>query len=207
MLLKVGDKVKLKTLEQLKSEGWKMNTVGGLYHADFPFIFVEPMKEYLGKEVTINHVKGKMHNIFHIKEDYGFSWHDIFIDALEDASTYVDLKTATNALINGECDAIRYHDNNVVCAWYDKDTKGFYVSRLISRDPMVIKREYKPFFMHKDYMEDGSKWELIVDKSKRREITNCKKQLYKAILKLRSLNELSDFDVERIVDIVGTVNI
>lgn len=182
--LKVGDKVRLKSLDEiLKLEGFYMDEYGDVvYDTGRAVALYGSEIKYCGEIFTVEVVRGDLKTCMLSNEN------TFLVSTLAEILTFiyepkqepinpnlVNLKQATKALINGECDAIRYHTNVSICAYKDKETGVFMVAKYRGEGtPLSYTNE--PFFMHEDYLVN-SKWELVVDNVKRKEIEKQKKWL------------------------------
>lgn len=206
--LKVGDKVRLKSLDEItKLEGFYMNEdIISFEGSDYVELYESEIK-HCGEIFTI---------VTQEERDGRFSLYNkdaflvrvspkildfIYEPNQEPTKTnLVNLEQATNALINGECDAIRYHENVSTCAYRDIDSGVFKVARYRGED-MTLNYTDEPFFMHEDYIVN-SKWELIVDNIKHKEIEEHKKWL---IANLDALYLLYGIDHEFYTSIMDKV--
>lgn len=82
--LKVGDKVLLKTKEQLLEDGWYEDEVydseGSLRIRDWDNAILRDMFKYLGMVVTISDV---WDDEFEVDDDVSYTWHNTCINMLE----------------------------------------------------------------------------------------------------------------------------
>ena len=133
MKIKVGDKVRLKSLDEI------LGLVGFYKDEDDDIIYNE------GWDVALMHdeVKycGKVFEVKQVETDGflvlardGFELYeipDVILDLIEEPinPNLVNLEQATAALVNGECDAIRFHTNNSICAYRDINTGVFKVAK------------------------------------------------------------------------------
>lgn len=181
MEIKVGDKVRLKTLDEiLELEGFYEDEDGDIvYDGGIVALFGSEIR-HCGEIFTVEEVGSKTFTLYNRNTSIVSAPAKIldFIYESTQESTkpnLVNLEQATTALINGECDAIRYHENVSICAYRDIDSGVFKVAKYRGEgDPLSYTDE--PFFMHEDYLVN-SKWELIVGNSKRKEIEKQKKCL------------------------------
>lgn len=176
-IFKVGDKVRLKTLDEILKldvcPPFRFDLDGDLMCGGNFALCSEELR-YCGEEFEISEFTDRYHADIKNKKLRIDSVPIKLLDPVIEVNL-VDLNQATIALVNGECDVIRYHENVSICAYVDEDNGGFKVAKYRG-EGAPLKYTDEPFFMHEDYIVN-SKWELIVDNVKRQEVEEQKNKL------------------------------
>lgn len=174
MKFEIGDKVRVKPL------------IGD----ELPRGWVDEMLDYIGKEGRV--IGLDEGDELDIDVEFEFDTQSWWYNnsQLESLEKLVDLNQATIVLANGECDAIRFYENVSICAY--KDTDGVFKVAKYRGEGVPLKYTDELFFMHEDYLIN-SKWELIVDKVKRKEVIKHKANLISSAEVLYLLGKL-DYD-------------
>lgn len=207
MKIKVGDKVRLKKLDEILSTNdrlgkrFRLDIDGDLLFTDGIALWNRELL-YCGEEFEVFVVHDKKYVII-INEKVTIN--DVPVEILEPIKEIklVDLNQAASSLINGECDAIRYHTNVSICAYRDTDSGVFKVAIYRGEDTS-LNYTVEPFFMHEDYLVN-SKWELIVDKAKRKEIEKQKERLIATLDTLYLLYGIDQETYKLIMDKVESI--
>jgi len=201
---KVGDKVRLKFLEEiLREHKHYFFDDCGLNYDNGVALWEEEIK-YCGQEFEISYISPR-ENLANIKRE-GIEINVVPFDILEPIkesnSNLFDLNQAVAKLNNGECDAIRYHENISICAYRD-NTGVFKVAKYHGEGKLLIYTD-EPFFMHEDYIIN-SKWELIVDNVKHEQIKRHKQRLIATLDSLYLLDGIEHETYTSIMDKVESI--
>ena len=202
---KVGDKVRLKSLDEILRDHDKYSLEDkDLVYDDGTALWEDEIK-YCGQEFEVSHISAR-ENLANIEREgielFGVP-SDILEPIQESNANLFDLNQAVAKLINGECDAIRYHENISICAYRDKDTGVFKVAKYRGEGKLLIYTD-EPFFMHEDYILN-SKWELVVDNAKHEQIKRHKQRLIATLDSLYLLDGIEHETYTSIMDKVESI--
>ena len=108
MKYKVGDKVKIKSLDWYNdNRDYYGNVECGFYY------FIEEMTKYCGKILTIGEV---YRNVYELQEDENFIWTDDMFDSIIENTDDVESKTSSEQMVSLK----------MICEYLDKELYTSY---------------------------------------------------------------------------------
>lgn len=108
MKYKVGDKVKIKSLDWYNdNRDYYGNVECGFYY------FIEEMTKYCGKILTIGEV---YRNVYELQEDENFIWTDDMFDSIIENTDDVESKTSSEQIVSLK----------MICEYLDKELYTSY---------------------------------------------------------------------------------